>query len=519
VSERQPLPKGHLLFLLAAVLLGFWSRIAAVPLFDLDEGAFAEATVEMVHDGNYLTTTLNGEPRYDKPILIYWLQGAAVKLFGEREFAFRLPSAICASLWVLLLYRFAFAFTRERYAALLAAGSLALCLMSGVIGHAAIADALLDLLLSCAMLDIYRYGASPSLGRILRIYLWMGLGFLTKGPIAVALPLIASGVFFAMEKRPLTWLKAVFHPLGWLTFAAAVLPWLLPLYRADHGEFLRHFLLEHNLGRYENTLQGHGGGPWYYFVWLPAIALPFTALLPQAFARARGADALDRFLLIWFLLVFVFFSFSHTQLPHYLLYGATPLFLLFGRNWRVLPARIWLLLPGLLLTAILASLPWTLARIPIPPERTYVTGIVELAVSSFDWTYEALFSAALAALLLLLFWPRLPRIHALLGGALAVGALVWYGVMPVLGAAQQAPVRAAALRARDLGLPVVSYHTFLPSFSVYRGSVTPNRTPQPGELVFVRVDRLPDLQLELGKTVILVPEYNAGGVALLLRQP
>jgi len=119
----------------------------------------------------------------------------------------------------------------------------------------------------------------------------------------------------------------------------------------------------------------------------------------------------------------------------------------------------------------------------------------------------------------LLFRPGTESWRAVLGAGLALGALVWFGVVPVLAAAQQQPVRDAALRAKELNLPVVSYHTFLPSFSVYRGAVTPNRLPEPGELVFVRLDRLQELQDELGKQVTLIPEFNRGGVALLLRPP
>jgi 4-amino-4-deoxy-L-arabinose transferase-like glycosyltransferase len=519
VSETERLPAAHVLLLLAALLLGFWSKLGAVPLFDLDEGAFSQATVEMVGSGNYLTTTLNGEPRYDKPILIYWLQAASIKLFGQSEFAFRFPSALCASAWLLVVYGFTWTYTRERRAALLAAGSLGLGLMPMLIGHAAIADALLDLLLALTLLDVYRHCVAPSLAKLLRIYLWMGLGFLAKGPVAVALPLVVSLLYYAWQRRPLQWLKAVFNPLGWLVFAAVVLVWVWPLYQKDHGEFLRHFLLDHNLGRYENTLQGHGGQPWYYLVWLPLIVLPFTALLPAALWRARRPDPLDGFLLLWFLVVFVFFSFSGTQLPHYLLYGCTPLFILFGRGWREAPRRIWALLPALLLALLLAALPWVLPRIPIPEQRVYESGIVTLAVASFGTSYYVLSAVAVLGLLGLLFWRELESWGALLGAGLVLGLLVWYGVVPVVAAAQQQPVRDAALRARELNLPVVSYHTYLPSFSVYRGAVTPNRLPEPGELVFVRVDRLPDLKTELGEQVTLVPEFNRGGVALLQRPP
>ena len=112
----------------------------------------------------------------------------------------------------------------------------------------------------------------------------------------------------------------------------------------------------------------------------------------------------------------------------------------------------------------------------------------------------------------------MPAWQALLGSGLALTMLVWFGVIPVLAAAQQVPVQEAAQRAKEIGAPVVSYRTYLPTFSVYRGEVTPNRLPEPGELVFVKLDRIPDLQRELGASVTLIPEFKKGGVALLLRQ-
>ena len=94
------------LLAIAAVALAFFWQLGAVPLLDVDEGAFSEATREMLASGNLVSTTLDGEPRHDKPILIYWLQAASVSLLGLDELALRLPSAIAAALWALALYRF-----------------------------------------------------------------------------------------------------------------------------------------------------------------------------------------------------------------------------------------------------------------------------------------------------------------------------------------------------------------------------------------------------------------------------
>ena len=141
---------------LAAVLLSFFLLLGRAPLFDVDEGAFSQATLEMFERGDYLSTYLNGQPRYDKPILVYWLQAASVALLGVSEFAFRLPSAVCASLWALLTFLFG-----RRYfgtqRALLAAAMLATSLGVYVIGRAATADALLNVLIAASMFFSSKY--------------------------------------------------------------------------------------------------------------------------------------------------------------------------------------------------------------------------------------------------------------------------------------------------------------------------------------------------------------------------
>src|SRR3982750_4784085 len=117
------------------VAASFFWMLGAAPLFDVDEGAFSEATLEMFQRGDFLSTYLNGEPRYDKPILIYWLQAASVSVLGVSELAFRLPSAVCAAVWVALTFAFARRyFGAER--ALLAAGVMGTSLGVFIIGRA-----------------------------------------------------------------------------------------------------------------------------------------------------------------------------------------------------------------------------------------------------------------------------------------------------------------------------------------------------------------------------------------------
>ncbi len=512
-------PQRYFWTLLAAAVLGIWVNSASLPLFDRDEGAFAQATLEMLASDNYLTTTLNGEPRYEKPMLIYWLQAASVSLWGATEFAFRLPTLIGATLWMWALWSFTLSVSGPR-AALIAASCVPVTLMASIVAHAATASVLLNLFLALALFDIYRHSQHPDKRLLLRVYLWMGLGFHAQGPIALAIPLLASALFYLSQKRLGDWLRAVFYIPGWMLIVAVIAPWIVALALQGGTEFFLKFISLHYASRYTQTMQGHGGNLFYYIWALPLIVLPFSGLLPAVFARARHwrTDPLDTFLLIAFGVVFLMFSFSATQLPHYLLYGCSPLFVLLGRHLDRTQWRATLLWPVTAVVALLATLPWWLPLIPVPDARIHERALIALALQSFDVTYwlaSAFSAVALAALWCLR--KRLDAAAVLIGAGLIQTVIVVLGFAPVLGTVQQAPVREAALRARQLAMPCVSATVDWPSFSVYRGGVTPVRDPQPGELVFLLVKQEQELRQRTGGNYAV--EYQKGGVVLLRRLP
>src|SRR5437899_697706 len=97
--------EGALLLVLCALL--FFLGLGTLGLTDRDEGSNAEAAREMVESGDWLTPTLNGTPRFAKPILIYWLIACSYLAFGVNEFTARLPSALFGTLLVLMQYAFA----------------------------------------------------------------------------------------------------------------------------------------------------------------------------------------------------------------------------------------------------------------------------------------------------------------------------------------------------------------------------------------------------------------------------
>ncbi len=520
-------------FLAAVVTLCFFWGLGAVPLYDLDEGAFTEATREMIASGNYITPHKDGEPRYDKPVLIYWLQAASAKLLGFNELALRLPSALAASLWVLALW----VFVRERLdapTATVAGLVMALSLQVSLIAKAAVADALLNLFIALAFFEIYRFyahpapqshssGPDPARRFVWRAYLWMGLGFLTKGPVAVFFPVVVSFLFFWSEGALERWMRALLAPLGWLIFVLVAGPWYLAIYLDDGAGFFESFFLKHNAGRFGGAMHGHSGFFGYYLVMLPVILLPFTGwflrLLPGL--KTAWADPLDRFLWIWFGVVFLFFSFSGTKLPHYLLYGCAPLFILMARHRDLLADGVrgrWLaFVPPLLLLGLLLALPWGIGIAESQSHKVHEIALFKEGRAALDSAYLAWVLAGLAAMAGLALWTRAAVWQRLILAGV-VQTLVVYGVLvPRVLEVMQGPVKEAALLARRMDLPTVVFRTSMPSFSVYRNAVTHDRIPRPGELVFLRVDKLPELARELPDlSQYLI--YRRGPVALVLIQ-
>ena len=244
----RPIPLAHYALLAVAVLGCFFLGIGGFPLFDLDEGAFSEATREMLASGNYLSTTLNGEPRYDKPILIYWLQATSASLFGINEFAFRLPSALAGSGWVVLTYLFVRRAASARQA--LAAGIItASALAVSIIVKVATADALLNLLISATLFSAYLFLRFHDRKYLYLAFAAMGLGFLTKGPVAVIIPGVVTFLYSALRKDIRGWLTLALNGRGIALFFAIAAPWYVTQYLVEGDGFFRGFFLKHNVER------------------------------------------------------------------------------------------------------------------------------------------------------------------------------------------------------------------------------------------------------------------------------
>jgi hypothetical protein len=494
---------------LAAVLASFFWMLGAAPLFDVDEGAFSQATLEMFQRGDFLSTYLNGEPRYDKPILVYWLQAASVTLLGPTEWAFRLPSALCATAWAWLTYLF----VRRHYGierALFAAALLATSLGVYLIGRAATADALLNLLLAAAMFAAWLHLSSGERKWLYASHAAIGLGVLAKGPIAILIPFAVTLAFCLLRRDLRTWARAVFDWRALLLLLAIAAPWTIVILVKEGRGFIDGFIL--NVGRFTGPVSGHTGSLLYYLPVLLILSLPFTALLVPVARRIATVwrDDLQLYLLLWFAFVFVFFSLSGTKLPHYLLYGYTGLAILMAVHGADVKAVFWPMLPVLIFFLALLGLPYAvhylLGRIP----DAFYREALGAALERFDTFYFAFF-AILCALVIFAMLERattLPRKFAVFGLA-SVAALSTL-VVPAAGFALQSAIKEAALLAREHHLEPVMWRLNAPSFSVYRGAPTPSRDPRPGDVIVTKASRLGELPPGLAYDLL----YSKRGIVL-----
>ncbi len=476
------------------ILVSFFLNLGGIPLFDLDEGAFSEATREMFVRGDFMSTYLNGVPRHDKPILIYWLQAASVALFGINEFAFRLPSALAATGWVLMIYYFVARLTDGRRA-LLAAVVTATCLEISVMGKAATADALLNFCITSAMLMYFLHYRFRRRRYHYLFFLFMGLGFLTKGPIAIIIPAVVTTLFALLRGEWAFWARTVFDPRAIALFAVVALPWYIAQYFRDGGAFIKAFFFEHNVGRFDQAMESHRGSFFYYVPVVLLGVLPYTAAALLVFKRFPRLvrDDLSLYLLLWFGFVFLLFSFSGTKLPHYVVYGFSALTILMALNMDGLRRRWLSLLPVQLFLLVLLFLPQLLDYAQSSARDVYLREMLANHWQVWPVSYFLWVVLALVAVGYLTFEKRLSLVASLcLSGVITV-ATFSSAVMPVVATLQQQPIKEAAQLARQQGLEVVQWHLRTPSFNVYSESISPQREPRPGDYVLTKTKFLADL--------------------------
>lgn len=339
--------------LLPALLIGLGER----PLYKIQEVRVAETAREMLASGDWLVPRYNGELRLQKPPLPYWLSAAGYQLGGVNLWAARLPSALFGLLGAWLLFAWC-----RRHLDLATAVNTALVLVTSFIGwryfRSAEADAPLLFFIAAACLCGYRLLQGDAPRRVvLAFFAALGLGFATKGPAALAIPLFTLLAAAWAERRPAV-LRQLYSPAGILLLLVlaggwyAWLMWQLP-------EAAQSFV-----GRQvdETFVSGNHAKPfWWYLAHAFDFFAPWSLLLIPGgiwLARHRPLPPAVRYALVWLAVVFVLLLATVNKQMQYALLLAPPLAVLLGYYAaRLQPGRRWRTAALVLLGIALLALP------------------------------------------------------------------------------------------------------------------------------------------------------------------
>ncbi len=413
-------------WLLSAVALIWFANLEYRTLVKPDEGRYAEIPREMVASGDWVTPRLNELKYFEKPPLQYWATATAYTLFGEHQWTSRLWTGLTGFAGILLVW---FAglrlFGREAagYAALLLSSSLLYVLM----GHINTLDmgVTFFLTLGIAGLLLGQAQADKKKQRNWMLVAWAGLALavLSTGLMGLILPGTALFIY-CMVQRDFSVLKRMHWLPGLAVFFAITVPWFVLVMKANPEFFERFFIYEHYT---RFTTKTHGRyQPWYYFIpILLAGALPWTVLMFDTMLRTfRNSGLSDkafnsgRFLLIWAVFIYVFFSISGSKLPSYLLPMFPALALLMGKRIAEMRERVlfWQVAPAILAALLLLGLALNVGKFADTPNQA------ELYPNYGPWLLTAaLISLSGLSAGMLLLW-RGKKLVAV--AVLALGALL-----------------------------------------------------------------------------------------------
>ena len=402
----EPMPSRIWAFLSVVTAFTFFYGLT-LPFLGPDEARYAQVGREMLYRHDWVTPTLGGVPWFEKPALLYWLEICSYKLFGVSEFGARFGPALfglgtVASLWTLgrfvsrtlLANSGVMSAEFPKWLALIAATTLGITVFS----RGASFDIIITFPITAALVSFFIFDrkqterSGKSLLPLTFFYLFIGIALLAKGLIGIVFPLSIVGFYYILSWRIPT--SKFLGSLVWGTLlaVAVALIWYWPVYARNGYEFIEEFFIEHHFQRFTSNKYQHPQ-PFFFFLWvLPLMTLPWLpfffggiwklvrqilkgsgsvtgkANLPIAASFSDNANvftSLSRLAVAWIAVPLLFFSFSGSKLPGYILPAvpgaivltATYLFALVekSKKWRyaaISMATLMLVLTVLLLTFV-----------------------------------------------------------------------------------------------------------------------------------------------------------------------
>ncbi len=453
-SARRPTVR--LLLIAAAALILYLPGLGRPALWEPDEGRYAEIAREMYLSGDYVTPRDNFVRYFEKPPLVYWAEAAAISIFGADEFAVRLPAALFSVAAVVVTAALAEVMFGAAVA-ILAAIALALSPLFFGFARFATLDPALAFFMTAALGAFYLSARSPDfhsrVGRrwFLTAAAMLALGTLAKGPVAPALCGAIALIWLLIERRgweirQMPWLLAV------VVYCAIVVPWFAVAAHRNPG-FLRFFFVHEHLQRYLTNTE-HGWGPWFFipiviggtWPWFFFVPLGMRELSAPESEEFRSRRSALRFLVVWFVVIFVFFSIPRAKLGSYVLPAIPALSILAGvgiyQLWSLDVRAARRILGGFSALTLLGAIAATIATVVVRGKLPYA-----LAVDAY------LIAALLASIAGVSF-----MLHR---GGNRPGAFVMtlaLGMVLVMG---------VATRARKDGAAQTSYRTLAKNLSPY----------------------------------------------------
>jgi 4-amino-4-deoxy-L-arabinose transferase-like glycosyltransferase len=313
----------HLLLLTVLCGVLYFPYLGNTPFFDKGEPREALAVQDIVQRGEWLFPLKRATAIPSKPPLFHWSAALTAKITGKLDEAtIRFPSALYATLGVLLLY----VLGRRLYGGeigLLGGAVLATTLIYSNQAVSARVDMTLCFFVTASLIlfySLYRGFLSHQLWYLL-FYALVGIGALAKGPLGILLPGLVIAVFLVTKKNWQLLSKFAFHPGVAIAVLLTVGWYGLAITRGGEG-FVDRQLLQENLERFFGG-SGHSHPVYYYLSYLFSLGIPWSLFLPLVLwdylRKGLVGDDNRLFLLLWFFVMFAFFSVSAGKRPVYLL--------------------------------------------------------------------------------------------------------------------------------------------------------------------------------------------------------
>ncbi len=369
--------------LLVFVILWF-GNLEYRKLIRPDEGRYAEIPREMVVSGDWTTPRLNDLKYFEKPPLQYWATAVAYEVFGEHQWTSRIWPALTGFAGLLLAW---FTGTRlfGREAGIYAALVLGSSLLYAMIAHVNTLDMGVTFFITLGIFSLLlaqkEEQAAQRRNWMLVAWAALALAVLSKGLMGVVLPGAALFLYSVFNRDIIIW-KRMHWITGLLVFLLIAVPWFVLVIKANPEFFQRFFIYEH-FQRFTSKVHGRYQ-PWYYFIPIMLLGmLPWTMLMLDTVLRSwrSGVQKVkafspERFLLVWLVFVYVFFSISDSKLPSYVLPMFPALALLMGKQLAEMKARrlFWMTIPSLVAVAILLGIAPFISRTADTPLQLEMYG-------------------------------------------------------------------------------------------------------------------------------------------------